>query len=317
MTQLNPEFEKKLNNEAQKIKWKITLSKVANDKHIATKIKQLQRIDKWTTDEFYDIILDLFVDYEKNAKNWTVPLELEQRIEKTGNSIKKRKRSKYISAIAGLARELTIYLYELQPTAQKKYTVLDEVERILCLFKFRLGRLGHEIFEEYDLIYLKDLKSSIKFTQRTNSPPHKNATSDKGMNLNPDSDKKSELKKNGDEDTTFESLFYNKDFIQILNEYLASDEGGRLINTKGEWISVRYKLMGYVDALIFLSIIKHNSWVETGTLFSSYYKKSIDLSAWRRNKDGQNYSRTEWKKTFIDDLRVLKTDFEKKMDKTP
>jgi hypothetical protein len=52
-------------------------------------------------------------------------------------------------------------------------------------------------------------------------------------------------------------------------------------------------------------------------LFSSYYKKSIDLSAWRRNKDGQNYSRTEWKKTFIDDLRVLKTDFEKKMDKTP
>ena len=275
--------EEWLKHQANKIKWGIELSKFLKNKHIRIHLAELNRIDKRTTKELEDIILELIVNYENEPINWDIPDEIIQKALFTINSLKKRKRSIYIKAIMSLSREFLLYLYDDDENSSRKekLVLLNEIEKILYLFKFRMGKLGDEIFKEFDLDYLKKLKESLKSNNKI-------------------------LK----EVSTFESIFHNINIIPILNTYLSEEEDGQYINNEGYWIRKKSELMGFVDALLYLSIIKKKSWALTGRLFSSYYNLEIDDTTWR-DVSVEYYDRVKAKNDFIDEIELLKRNFEK------
>ena len=112
-------------------------------------------------------------------------------------------------------------------------------------------------------------------------------------------------------DPSFESIFFKPRIIGDLDSYLLWEDNSSYINPEGFWIRKKSELMGYVDALIFLSIIKKKSWALTGRLFSSYYNLEIDQSTWRDDSE-ECYDRVKAKNNFIDEIELLKRNFEQK-----
>lgn len=301
----NPVTEKIANRFANKFNWKITLDRVAQTKDIKYWAEELNRIDYWSTKEFYDIVLELFVDYEEKPKNWNVPEELQFRIKKTSISIKRKRQSKYVDALVGLGREITIYIAEADHLTEKeKYTTLSQLINVLQKLEFRLGKLGKEIFENYDLEFLEKLIASLnpnnKYTEKV-----KQFTDNISSDLNlikkivtRDKNKRLDSKKKV---VSFDSLFVKPIIIPFLIAYLKTEEGERFVGKNGYWVKSKAELMGFADALISESYLhNHYSLSAIGRVFSEYFNLSISEKSWTHHN---NFKRKDAFTNFINYLK--------------
>lgn len=297
----SPEIERKTKHLANKFNWKITLDRVAQTKEIKYWADELKGIDYWSTKEFYDIVLELFVDYEEKPKNWDIPEELKLRIINTSISIKKRRRDKYLDALTGLGRELTIYIAEADHLTEKeKYIFLSQLIIVLEKFEFQLGKLGKELFENYDLEFLQKLKDSFNPNNKY-SEKFKHITDNISNDLKlikeiliGGKNKRVDKKKN---EISFESLFKKPKIIPSLIAYLKTKGGGKYISKDGHWIKSKAELMGFADTLKSESYL-HNQYSisSVGRIFSEYFNLSISEKSWT---EFNNYKRKDASSEFI------------------
>lgn len=83
-------------------------------------------------------------------------------------------------------------------------------------------------------------------------------------------------------EANFEKLFYDKGIILPLIEFLISEDGNQCLSKKGTWIKTPAELMGLVDALIYLDIIKAPEFTRKtiGRLFVNRFNSKMDLRSW-------------------------------------
>ncbi len=272
----NPQYEE------MKRELKTAFTSAISDKNIIDAIKKLWSINHIAMQEFYDIIIELNLDWILYCPNCEKEIDIfhvdmSYRINEVLSIIKPEQEKPFLNALAGFVREFILFAIHSDDSFLHGWRLrqINHFIKEIELLSFRLGEQNFLSASE-----LEYLNNEIRALSRRSLPSKNLPLSD------------------------FESLFYEPHIVPRLIGYLQTQEGGYFVNKNGQWIKSAAELIGFSMSL------EINSYIHNGVkkadlcqLFSDKFHFPVKPVTWRKKI---NYKRDDAVEEFNQILKDFK-----------
>lgn len=261
---------------------KTAFTSVISNENIIDAVKKLRSINDIATQEFYDIVVELTLDWMLYCPHCDkeigfLPVDMGHRVDEVLRIIKPEQEKPFFNALAGFIREVILFVIHFDDSFSQewKLQLISHFIKEMELLSFRLGEQNFLSASEIEYLY-----NEIRTLSRR-------SISSKNVPL-----------------SDFESLFYEPQIVPRLIGYLQTQEGGYFVNKNGQWIKSAAELIGFSMAL------EINSYIHNGVkkadlcqLFGEKFHFPVKPVTWRKKI---NYKRDDAVEEFNQILKDFK-----------